>query len=340
MIAAFRRLGPRNLWNGLATIVLVLALWQAGAALFDWAVIRGHGWDTGPKQCQLDGGACWAVLTEKYRFILFGRYPYEQQWRPAVVIGIFVALFGASASRYSWRPALAGLWVAALALVLVLMRGGFAPLPLVPQDQWGGLPITLLLSSVGCVLAFPLAVLVALGRRARTLPAIRLLCVIYIEVIRGVPLVALLFMASVMLPLFLPAGMNFDKLVRVQVVIILFAAAYLAEAVRGGLQALPQGQFEAAEALGLSYWQTQRRIILPQALRLVIPSLVNIFTGLFKDTSLVLIVGILDFLTAGKVALADPAWQGFGNEVYLALGAVYLGFSLFLSASSRRLEAT
>ena len=339
MIAALRRLGPRTWLNGLATILLALALWQAGAALFDWAVIHGHGWDTGPTQCQLDGGACWAVLTEKYRFILFGRYPYEQQWRPAVVTGIFVALFGASASRYSWRPALAGLWVAALAVVLALMRGGFASLPLVPQDQWGGLPITLLLSSVGCVLAFPLAILVALGRRARTLPAVRLLCVIYIEVIRGVPLVALLFMASVMLPLFLPAGINFDKLVRVQVVIILFAAAYLAEAVRGGLQALPRGQVEAAEALGLSYWQTQQRIILPQALRLVIPSLVNIFTGLFKDTSLVLIVGILDFLTAGKVALADPAWQGFGNEVYLALGAVYLGFSLFLSASSRRLEA-
>ena len=335
-----RLLHARGWWNGLVTIVFVLALLRLGVALFDWAVINGHWSDVGPKQCQVDGGACWAVLAEKYRFILFGRYPYEQQWRPALVIGLFVALFGVSAFRCAWRPMLAVVWLATLAVVLLLMRGGFACLALVPDDEWGGLPITLLLSSVGCVLAFPLAVLVALGRRARTLPGIRILCVVYIEIIRGVPLVALLFMASVMLPLFLPAGMNLDRLVRVQVVIILFAAAYLAEAVRGGLQALPQGQSEAAEALGLSYWQIQWQVILPQALRLVIPSLVNIFTGLFKDTSLVLIVGILDFLTAGKVALADPAWQEFGNEVYLALSVVYLGFSLFLSASSRRLEAT
>jgi len=340
MIAALRKTLFGGWVSSIVTVLLALVLWRGAAGLLDWAVVRGHGFGATPAMCRADGGACWAVIGEKYRFILFGRYPYEAQWRPAIVIGVFLALFGVSAFRACWRPMLGLVWVGALAIVLALMWGGFAGMEYVPQDSWGGLPITLLLSSVGCVLAFPLAVLVALGRRARSMPAVRAVCVLYVELVRGVPLVALLFMASVMLPLFLPEGLNPDKLLRAQVAIILFAAAYLAEVVRGGLQALPRGQYEAADALGLSYWQTQLRVILPQALRLVVPPLVNTFTGLFKDTSLVLIIGLLDLLTAGKVALADPVWQPFGEEVYLLLAAIYFAFCFFLSRASRRLEAS
>jgi len=223
-------------------------------------------------------------------------------------------------------------------VIAVLMWGGVLGLPFVAEDQWGGLPITLILATFGLAFAFPLSVLVALGRRSAEMPAVRMLCVAYVELIRGVPLISLLFMASVMFPLFMPEGLNPDKLLRAQVAIILFAGAYLAEVVRGGLQALPKGQFEAADALGLSYWRKMRLVVLPQALRLVIPPLVNTFIGFFKDTSLVLIIGIMDLLTAGKRAMADPTWTGFSTEIYLLLAAIYFVFCYAMSRYSRGLE--
>ncbi len=284
-------------------------------------------------------GACWAVITDKWRFILFGRYPFAEQWRPAICIALFIALYAASAMRRFWRKELLFVWVGTLALIGVLMWGGVLGLPYVPQDVWGGLPITLILATFGLAFAFPLAVLVALGRRSKKLPAVKLLSVVYVELIRGVPLISLLFMASVMFPLFMPEGVNIDKLLRAQIAIILFAGAYLAEVVRGGLQALPKGQYEAADALGLSYWKKTGLIVLPQALRLVIPPLVNTFIGFFKDTSLVLIIGIFDLLTAGKVALSDTAWQGFSTEVYIFLALIYFAFCFAMSRYSRGLEA-
>jgi general L-amino acid transport system permease protein len=223
-------------------------------------------------------------------------------------------------------------------VIAVLMWGGVLGMPYVPQERWGGLPITLILATFGLAFAFPLAILVALGRRSK-LPAIKALCVLYVELIRGVPLISLLFMASVMFPLFLPEGMNIDKLLRAQIAIILFAGAYLAEVVRGGLQALSKGQYEAAEALGLSYWQKTGFIILPQALRLVIPPLVNTFIGFFKDTSLVLIIGIFDLLTAGKTAIIEPMWQGFAVEVYVTIGLIYFVFCFAMSQYSAKLES-
>ncbi len=283
-------------------------------------------------------GACWAVLGDKWRFILFGRYPYDAQWRPAIVVAIFVGLYCASAVRALWRRELAYLWAAGLVAIGVLMWGGILGLAPVETDQWGGLPLTLILATCGLVFAFPLALLTALGRRSKTLPAVRMLCVLYVELIRGVPLISLLFMASVMFPLFMPAGFNLDKLLRAQVAIILFAGAYLAEVVRGGLQSLPKGQYEAADALGLSYWKKTGFIILPQALRMVIPPLVNTFIGFFKDTSLVLIIGIFDLLTAGTVAVAEPAWQGFSTEVYIVLAAIYFVFCYAMARYSRSLE--
>jgi general L-amino acid transport system permease protein len=282
-------------------------------------------------------GACWAVITEKHRFILFGTYPFEEHWRPALVCLLFVGLYIVSAMRRFWNWTLVPIWAVTLTLIGVLMWGGVFGLSYVPQERWGGLPITLILSTFGLAFAFPLAILVALGRRSK-LPAIKMLCVLYVELIRGVPLISLLFMASVMFPLFLPEGMNIDKLLRAQVAITLFAGAYLAEVVRGGLQSLSRGQYEAAEALGLSYWQKTGLIILPQALRTVIPPLVNTFIGFFKDTSLVLIIGIFDLLTAGKTAIVEPAWQGFGIEVYITVGIIYLVFCFAMSKYSQDLE--
>ena len=340
-----------NLFNSWISTAVTLALGyviaRAIIAFVNWAFI-GAIWsvpysatgiaDTAVCQNARETGACWAVIADKWRLILFGRYPYDQQWRPAIVVAIFIALYIVSAMRRFWRKELALIWIAALTAVGVLMWGGVFGLSFVPNDFWGGLPITLILATFGIALAFPLSILVALGRRSTGLPAVKMLCVVYVELIRGVPLISVLFMASVMFPLFMPAGVNIDKLLRAQIAVILFAAAYLAEVVRGGLQALPRGQTEAAEALGLTYWQKTGFVILPQALRLVIPPLVNTFIGFFKDTSLVLIIGLFDLLTMGKVALSDPPWQSFSTEVYVALGAIYIAFCYAMSRYSRGLE--
>ena len=340
-----------NLFNSWLSTAVTLALgyllirWTIGLA--NWAIVHAvwsvpvgaNGLADATACHNVKGfGACWAVIADKYRFILFGRYPYEEQWRPAICIALFIFLFVVSGMRRFWRRELALIWLATLTAIGLLMWGGILGLRYVAQDSWGGLPITLILSTFGLAFAFPLAILVALGRRSTQMPAVRMICVVYVELIRGVPLISLLFMASVMFPLFLPEGVNIDKLLRAQIAIILFAAAYLAEVVRGGLQALPKGQGEAADALGLSYWQKTGKIILPQALRLVIPPLVNTFIGFFKDTSLVLIIGIFDLLTAGKVAISEPTWQGFSTEVYVVLAMIYFVFCFAMSKYSRGLE--
>jgi len=329
------------------TLVLGYVILRAVTGLFDWAVLNAI-WsvpyndkgipDTSVCQTNSAQGACWAVIADKYRLILFGRYPFAEQWRPFICVLLFIGLYIVSAMRRFWRKELALIWAATLTLIGILMWGGVFGLTAVPNDYWGGLPITLILATFGIALAFPLAILVALGRRSTGMPAVKMLCVGYVELIRGVPLISVLFMASVMFPLFMPPGINIDKLLRAQIAVILFAAAYLAEVVRGGLQALPRGQAEAADALGLNYWKKTFLIILPQALRLVIPPLVNTFIGFFKDTSLVLIIGLFDLLTMGKVALSDPPWQSFSTEVYITLGLIYIAFCFAMSKYSRGLE--
>ncbi len=336
-----------NIWSSLVTLALAYFMLKGAIGFIDWAFVNSV-WSVpadaagklDPTACRVakGTGACWAVIGDKYRFILFGTYPYSEQWRSAIVIVLFIVLFVVSAMRRFWRRELVLIWIAMLTAIGVLMWGGVFGLAYVPQDQWGGLPITLVLSTFGLAFAFPLAVLVALGRRATTLPAVKFLCVVYIELIRGVPLISVLFMAAVMFPLFMPVGLNPDKLLRAQVAIILFAAAYLSEVIRGGLQSLSKGQYEAADALGLSYWHKMGLIILPQALRQVIPPLVNTFIGFFKDTSLVLIIGIFDLLTSGKVALADPIWQGYSTEVYLMLALIYFCFCFAMARYSQGLE--
>jgi general L-amino acid transport system permease protein len=329
------------------TLVLGYIILRAAWGFISWGVLHAV-WslpanaqgkpDTSVCRAVKGIGACWAVVPEKWRFILFGFYPYDEQWRPAICCLLFISLYGLSAWRKLWRIELLYIWAGTLVVTGILMWGGILGMPYVAQDQWGGLPITLILATFGLAFAFPLAVLVALGRRSTHLPAVKILCVIYVELIRGVPLISLLFMASVMFPLFLPPGINIDKLLRAQIAIILFAGAYLAEVVRSGLQSLPKGQYEAADALGLSYWKKTAFIVLPQGLRIVIPPLVNTFIGFFKDTSLVLIIGIFDLTTTGLNSILEPAWQGFGNEIYLLLAVIYFCFCFAMSKYSRSLE--
>ncbi|GAA4254740.1 ABC transporter permease subunit [Azospirillum formosense] len=327
-----------NTWyNALLTILIAWLLFKAIPPLLDWLIFSANSFGTPPQVCRQEGGACWTFVSEKLRFVMFGTFPYDEQWRPLITIVIIIALVLASCDRRFWKPWLALVWIAGLTAVGVLMWGGVLGLTYVENTLWGGLPLTLMLSVVGLSVAFPASVLLALGRRSQ-LPAIRVISVTYIELIRGVPLISLLFMASVMFPLFLPTGVNFDKLLRAQIAFIMFAAAYMAEAIRGGLQAIPKGQYEAADALGLNYWQAMGKIILPQALAISIPPLVNTFISFFKDTSLVIIIGLYDLLGTAKAALSDPAWRGFYREAYLFIGVIYWVFCYSMSKYSQKLE--
>ncbi|MGF1640776.1 MAG: amino acid ABC transporter permease [Rhodospirillales bacterium] len=331
----------RNLFssipNTILTLICLWLLWVTVPPLFSWA-ITGAVWSGGdPQLCRAADGACWAIVTEKHRFMLFGLYPFDEHWRPLLATALFVAVLVVSCNPPFWRPWLFALWLVVLPVCGLLMWGGVLGLTFVENARWGGLPLTLILASVGIVFSFPLAVLLALGRRSE-LPMIRAVSVGFIEFVRGVPLISVLFMASVMFPLFLPEGVTIDKLLRAQVGIILFTAAYLAEAIRGGLQAIPRGQYEAAEALGLSYWEKTLLIILPQALKISIPPIVNQFISMFKDTSLVIIIGLFDLLTTVKTALTDPSWRIFYVEAYLFAAMIYWGFSFFMSRYSLYLE--
>lgn len=334
----------RNLFgdwkSGTTTVALVgLALYLL-PGMSQWGLFQAV-FVTDADACQAarGSGACWGVIAEKWRLIIFGRYPFEEQWRPEVATALMVAALVASCIRWFWRTwLLIGLWGVVLAAFFALMGGGVAGLSPVRTDLWGGLPLTVMLATLSIFLAFPLSVLVALGRRSN-LPAIRALCVVYIELIRGVPLISVLFMASFMFPLFMPQGTTIDVLVRVLVGITLFAAAYMAEIVRGGLQAIPKGQLEAAATLGLGYWQTQRKIVLPQALAMVVPSMMNNFISIFKDTSLVTIVSLYELTGALGLALnSDVEWRPFKIEAYLFITAIYFTFCFAMSRYSLWVE--
>jgi general L-amino acid transport system permease protein len=328
-----------SVWNSLLTLVALWLLAITVPKAASWLVLDATWQAANGRECLVEGaGACWAAIGEKWRFILFGRFPYEEHWRPMIACVVFVALFLASCDRRLWGKRLLLVWVAGLAIIGLLMWGGVLGMTYVETALWNGLPLTLILAVIGMACAFPLAILLALGRRSQ-MPAVRAVCVAYIELIRGVPLITLLFMAAVMLPLFLPPGITIDKLLRAQVAIILFAAAYLAEVIRGGLQSIPKGQYEAADALGLGYWQKTRLIVLPQALTVSIPALVNTFIGTFKDTALVLIIGLFDLLMLANAAMTDPNWRGFATEAYLFVAAIYWAFCWFMSKYSQWLEA-
>ncbi len=326
-------------FNSAVTLLLLYAAWHIIPALVSWLVSNAV-WHAGtPADCAAAGGACWAFIIEKHRLILFGRFPYDQQWRPLLGLLPFAALvmtLWVYAPPAKW---LLRVFIASLLALLLLLDGRLLGLPAVPINNWGGVPLTLFLAGFGMVGAFPLAILLALGRRSR-LPIIRAACVAYIELIRGVPLISVLFMAAVMIPLFLPDGLQMNQLIRALLGFTLFTAAYLAEVIRGGLQTIPQGQYEAAASLGLGYRQQMQYIILPQALRVSIPPMVNTFIGAFKDTSLVVIVGLMDVLLATRTALADAPWKPYFIEGYVTLALFYFVCCYALARYSRRLEAS
>jgi general L-amino acid transport system permease protein len=244
----------------------------------------------------------------------------------------------ASGLRRFWHPRLLLSWGVLLAIAFVLMHGAAVGLPRVETDRWGGLPLTVLLAALSTAMAFPIALALALGRRSQ-LPGIRSLCIVYIELLRGVPLISVLFMASFMFPLFMPEGFSIDVLLRVLAGITLFAAANMAEVIRGGLQAVPREQVEAAASLGLSYWQSQRKVVLPQALATVLPGLVNNFIAIFKDTSLVTIVSLYELTGALSLALnADAQWRAYKIEAYLFIAFIYFCFCFSMSRYSIAVE--
>mgnify|MGYP001423674006 CR=1 FL=1 len=283
------------------------------------------------------GGACWAIIYVRFYQFMYGFYPAAEVWRVNLVFFLLpFALVAIFFDKVPFRKYLLYFTLAFPFIAFYLLYGG-PSLTTVGTNKWGGLLVTLFLGVTGIALAFPLSIALALGRRSN-MPIISLLCVIFIEFIRGVPLITLLFTANVMLPLFLPDGVSPDNLLRALVAVTLFQSAYMAEAIRGGLQAIPRGQIEAARSMGLTYWQSTRKIVLPQALRISIPPIVNTSIGLFKDTSLVLIIGLFDLLGIGRAALADMTWTKLYYEVYVFVAIVFFIFCFAMSRYSLYLE--
>lgn len=299
--------------NILVTLAMVVLLVWAVPPLFRWLFVDAVWTGTNRDACLPKNGepmgACWAFVHAKLAQFTFGSYPADQRWRPSLVmIGFFLGLAWIAIPKMPRRRE--GTWLMLTAfpvLTFWLLYGGLG-LPIVETPNWGGLLVTLVVAVTGIVASLPLGILLALGRRSK-LPFIKIVSVVFIEVWRGVPLITVLFMASVMLPLFLPNGVNFDKLLRALIGVALFTGAYMAETIRGGLQAIPKGQYEGAASLGLSYWQSMRLIILPQALKIVIPGIVNSFISLFKDTSLVMIIGLYDLLGSIQRNFSDASWS-------------------------------
>ncbi|BCG95348.1 amino acid ABC transporter permease [Mesorhizobium sp. 131-2-1] len=337
------------------TVLGILIVAWVLPQVINWAFLNAQ-W-TGPDRTvcatvaqggiQPDGwsGACWAFVNAKFGQFMFGTYPVDQRWRPILVAILFVALL---VPMLMPRMPRKGLNAILLFLVLpivsfFLLIGGVFGLAHVETSQWGGLLVTLSLSFVGIAVSLPLGTVLALGRRSK-MPIVKMLCVIFIEAVRGIPLITVLFFVSVMLPLFLPAGVTFDKFLRALIGVSLFAAAYMAEVVRGGLQAIPKGQYEGADSLGLGYWQKMGLIVLPQALKLVIPGIVNTFIGMFKDTSLVLIISMFDLLGIVKQNFSDANWataQTAKSGLVFAAFVFWLfcfGMSRYSMYTERRLD--
>ena len=336
----------QNLFSSPFNIVLtLLGAWFLASAIppfVEWAFVKSV-WVAGSRNECWDemevpeGAACWAFIKAKVNLFIYGFFPVAERWRVNVsfvllVLAIIPVLYDRLPGRKHW------MWYVAAFPFLVgwLLVGGFG-LPLVDTDQFGGFMLTLVIGVTGISFSLPIGIALALGR-ASDMPALRILCVLFIEFIRGVPLITLLFVASTMLNYFLPPGTTFDLLMRVLIMVTLFSSAYIAEVVRGGLQGIPRGQVEAADSLGLSYWKAQRLIVLPQALKISIPGIVNTFIGLYKDTTLVLVIGMLDPLGIGRSSLADAEWAGLAREMYLFIAVFFFLCCFGMSRYSLYLE--
>jgi len=324
-------------FNTVVTLLLLWASLEGVSWLIQWAVMEAAFLPAVPASCRDVTGACWSFVIAKHSQILFGIYPLDERWRPAIVCVLLVALLAYSMRPAAWHPRLGVVWAAALVAVFVLMAGGVLGLSAVPTSAWGGLPVTLILTVVAIGAAFPLAIFLALARRS-DLPAVRILSTVLIEATRGMPLLSILFIASIMLPILLPPALLPDKFLRALLALWLFASAYLAEVVRGGLQAIPKGQYEAATALGLTWWRTQRLVVLPQAITLVIPALTNTVIVMIKNTALVLVVGLFDLISSGKAALADPEWNSPSAETYIFIAVIYFSLCFTFGRFADRIE--
>ncbi len=323
--------------NTILTLISAYVAWVAISTTVNYAFIDATFVGTSKDDCT-GAGACWVFIKARFGQNMYGFYPEELRWRVDLgyILGaIGLVLVHSDIVKDKKWPAIY-LFVVYPVVCYFLFYGGLG-LETVESAQWGGLFLTLVLASVSIFGALPLGVILALGRRS-DMPAVRMMCVGFIELIRAVPLISVLFMASVMLPLFLPEGQNFDKLVRALVAMSLFSAAYMAEGIRGGLQAIPKGQMEAAKSLGLGYWQAMAFIILPQALKISIPAIVNTFIGLFKDTTLVSIIGLLDPLGIITPIRADQNWNGIVWELYGFVAVFFFIFCLGMSRYSMYLE--
>ncbi len=325
--------------NAALTLLCLWALWKIVPPFVTWAILDATWQGSSREACAAVQGACWTFIKVRFGQFMYGFYPADERWRVTLAFAI-LAVGAIPLFLRGFQPKVA-LGAALLFVYPVtafyLFHGGVLGLPLVETPLWGGLFLTLVIAGLGIVSSLPIGVVLALGRRSG-MPIVRMLCVGFIELIRAVPLITVLFMASVMLPLFLPTGVNFDKLLRALIGVALFSSAYMAEVVRGGLQAIPNGQYEAAKALGLSYAKMMGLVVLPQALRIVIPGIVSNFISLFKDTTLVLIIGLFDLLGIVQAALTDPAWIGFALEGYMFAGFFFWIFCFSMSRYSMRLE--
>jgi general L-amino acid transport system permease protein len=318
--------------NTILTLLTVLLMWKSLPPLFEWAVVNSVSTADSRQQCwnQMSSpgaGACWAFIKDRVQLFTYGFYPPDLRWRVNIsFILLALAVVPVLYEKLPYRK-YGLLYSAAFPFIAGwLLVGGFG-LESVDTDQFGGIMLTLILGVTGISFSLPIGVALALGRQSN-MPVLRILCVLFIEFIRGVPLITLLFVASTMLNYFLPPGTVYALLVRVLIMVTLFASAYMAEVIRGGLQAISKGQHEAGDSLGLTYWQAHRLIILPQSMKISIPGIVSTFIGLYKDTTLVLIIGMMDILGLGNASLADAKWAGLANEVYIFV-ALYFFISCF-----------
>jgi len=321
--------------NTAMTFLGVAFLFWVLPPFIQWAYTDANFVGTTREDCTGDG-ACWVFIKMKLDMFLYGFYPKAQLWRLQLALALFFVVI--AVFKYAKGAKLKfATFAVYFAFALILVSGGVLGLESVPTDKWGGLMLTIVVAAVGIVFSFPIGIILAFGRQS-DLPIIKSVCVTYIEFIRGVPLITILFMSSVILPLFFPDGITFDKLLRALIGITLFQAAYVAENIRGGLQSIPKGQYEAADAIGLSYWQKMLLVILPQALKVAIPNLVGSFIALFQDTTLVLIIGLFDLLAMVKITAADSHWLGMETEGYVFVTVIFWAFCYGMSRYSQKLE--
>jgi general L-amino acid transport system permease protein len=339
-------------FDSVLTIIALLAVASLLPRILDWLFFSAVWTGTDRTACltteqggQLPAGwsgACWPFVSGRFGQFMFGRNPMDERWRVILTGILFILLLAPLLiPRAPFKKLNAILFFGVFPFVaFLLLVGGAFGLRYVETPLWGGLMVTLVISYVGIVVSLPLGIILALGRRSH-MPIVKLLSVIFIETVRGVPLVTVLFMASFMLPLFVPPGTSFDKLLRALIGVALFASAYMAEVVRGGLQAIPKGQYEGADSLGLGYWPKMGLIIMPQALKLVIPGIVNTFIGMFKDTTLVLIISMFDLLGVVKQNISgDPTWATpqTAKTGYIFAAAIFWVFCFGMSRYSQYME--